>query len=1206
MSRALFFTAVALLLIGEFIALTGIVAPVLSPLTALFSFAYISNAFISSAWAGVFIVHLAARKESRSTVVLILGIAAAVAAVLYGHEPFQTQVRSGPWFVLPMALSGSVGVASLLVQVASIVSARGQDKQRTELFFLSFSLPLFITCTPFYLNLTAALRPGTWDVYLRGFDQALGIHALEAIPAAFSKVPLLVEVSSIVYLAVPLLFALGAFVASRQGQRQGLQLWGLFLFATLAGYAVYFMFPACGPRYLAQVYPTALSELRTVVLPAYPRNCVPSLHMTWTVLLWWNMRSHGVLHASWSLACAILTLVFMLGSGEHYLVDVILSVPFIIAVQMLFTAMTRPAGSEALVRSGIAASVLFLLFLLLLRVGAELWLLPGVAFAATALMLALSAWLVRAVRGVDPAVLERRASAAPAAPGTRVYPYYFLFIASGFAALVYEVTFAKALALTFGGTALATYTVLMTYMGGLAIGAWLGGILAERTRHPLKAYAMVELAIGIYCGATIWLTPAIRQLYVYLASDVDPSAMGLNVLRVSLGALLLGIPTFLMGITLPLMTRHIHATEGIGRSISGLYSANTAGAALGALFAGYVLIPALGMKSNLGLAVVINLLVAAVAIRIWKRSASSGLTNMAASSTDLLLPRDRSLRGVALAVLIVGGITTLALEVTFMHLLAIVAGNSVYAFSLMLFAFLLGLCGGAAVTRQLLARSLERARWLYIAQCALGFWIVLTLLYWDSLPAYFASFHESPFARTFAARELVRAVVCLLAMLPPALLIGSVYPIAMQYVAAGGAEHKIKWVGRAASLNTVGNITGVALAAFVLIPTIGAYRTAMVLGAVSVLLGVAVAWRLRLRAQAVGTLLVFGVLLGLLPRGFDYTALSSGANVYFHAQHYGAVVDHVESSDGGLTSIATSKDADGTVVKTLLTNGKFQGDNSVNREMAAQFGFALTPLLHTPHRTNALVIGYGTGVSARALSDAGFQNLDIVELSSDIFQMADRHFADANGAVRERPGTRSYVTDGRNFLLLQNRQYDLISMEVSSIWFAGAASLYNREFYQLAKKRLTDRGILQQWVQLHRLAPLDIVYILGTLRSEFHYVSLYFVGSQGIIVASNATMPPSEETLSALETNVEVTRMVAAMRSTPRRLLENLVLSPFQVDTLLTKFQEMGVNWISTDDNLHLEYSTPKGNVRMYGPSLNANLEFLRSASAVPPRRDSP
>jgi spermidine synthase len=315
---------------------------------------------------------------------------------------------------------------------------------------------------------------------------------------------------------------------------------------------------------------------------------------------------------------------------------------------------------------------------------------------------------------------------------------------------------------------------------------------------------------------------------------------------------------------------------------------------------------------------------------------------------------------------------------------------------------------------------------------------------------------------------------------------------------------------------------------------------------------------------AVLALLVHGATMRL-----DYETLSSGANVYFSAQMWGKVVDHAESIDGGLTTV-TRRETPPPAINTLLTNGKFQGNDAMGGEMQAQIGFALAPLLHQDQRGQALVIGYGTGATARVFHEAGFERVDIAELSGDVVRMADRHFSAVNASVSTRPGVKMHVTDGRNLLLLSDKQYDVVSIEISSIWFAGAASLYNKEFYELVRSRLAPGGVLQQWVQLHRLTPLDILSIIGTVRSEFQYVSIYMIGSQGIIVATND-----------------------AERAVPRSsAMELLRQTPGLAEVRRIAEREPSL-WWSTDDNLRLEYSTPRANVNDAEKTMRFNIHML-------------
>jgi spermidine synthase len=405
-------------------------------------------------------------------------------------------------------------------------------------------------------------------------------------------------------------------------------------------------------------------------------------------------------------------------------------------------------------------------------------------------------------------------------------------------------------------------------------------------------------------------------------------------------------------------------------------------------------------------------------------------------------------------------------------------------------------------------------------------------------------------------------------------------------------------LGRAAALNTAGNILGVLIGGFVLLPKLGPLLGLKLLASVCFTLGVAA---LALRRGAGrpglswGTAAAVALLLLLTPRSFDYNSLSSGANVYFRPQGFGKVIDHAESVDGGLTTVALSEYG-GAKQLTLLTNGKFQGNDAWEGEVKAQVGFALAPLMHVSGRDRVLVIGYGTGMSARVLHDAGFAHMDIADLSADIIRLANQHFGDLNARVSELPGVRTYVTDGRNLLLLQNERYDLVAMELSSIWFAGTASLYNRDFYELVHARLKPTGVLQQWVQLHHMRAVDLLYVLGSVRSVFRYVRLYYIGGQGIIVASNdPAAAPTTENIGKLDRTPGLKRFLSLYGNSSKVLLDTLVLDPQGVDRFLGSGGVPLGLLVSTDDNLFLEYGTPKGNA--LDDVLEQNLKLLSNFS---------
>ena len=745
-----------------------------------------------------------------------------------------------------------------------------------------------------------------------------------------------------------------------------------------------------------------------------------------------------------------------------------------------------------------------------------------------------------------------------------------IFFVSGFAALLYEVVFAKTLALTFGSMAAASTTVLATYMAGMALGSWLGGAVARRMRDGVRAYAACELAIAVVCSIAPWTLAALRTLYVAIAHGSDPSAAWLLPLRVTIGAAALLPPTILMGMTLPFLVRALTTdTRTLGRVVGSLYSANTLGAAAGALAAGYLLLPAFGVTTAIRMAVSLNLIAAVASLRLRPRIAVAEA--VAESEAPVAADSSRALLG--LAVLAVGGVITLALEIAYVHLLAVVAGNSAYAFSLMLFAFLVGLGAGSAAARRLPASD-RLASVVAILESALAAAVLGGVFLWDRMPALFELAGTWTWTRSFAGRELVRFVACCVALVPPAACIGALYPVAMACVGRGSRRDPARTAGEAAALNTIGNVVGALLCGFVLLPRLGSLRTVQLLASTAMTMGVVAAATSRRRGKSWIAVGVAAALLLAQPRAFDLRRLASGSNVYFEPDRIdGTVVGHAESLDGGLTTVVRSRGG-GRV--TLRTNGKFEGDNS--GEMRAQVAFALDALLHAAGRDRALIIGFGTGATTSAVQRAGFAHVDVAELSADILALADRYFRTVNHGVLHAPEVVTHVTDGRNYLLLTPDRYDLIAIELSSIWFAGAASLYNREFYASARAHLAPAGVLQQWMQLHHIRPEDIVSILATVRAEFPKVWLYVTGGQGIIIACVDGCEPRRETLDRLRASSLVVdaERVGGLGG----LLQTRLLDPTSIDRLLAATGEPGAPMlISTDDNLRLEYATPRGNV---------------------------
>lgn len=1132
-------------------------------------------------------------------------------------------------FATSMAIPASLG---LLWRVLFVLAADDDPVLVTRLRWLVALAVMFMAVPQPALSLTSTLHPTTFDLYALRFDHIAGLGITPWLHGFIESVPVLPTAVRVAYGMTPLLFLAVALLHLRRrppNVATALLAWvGLTTCALLA----YHLFPITGPVYLfgsnefiAKLRDAASLPLDQSLVQPFPRNGMPSMHFGWCLaasILWWRSGTKWWTRAM-IIGTTVLTACATLYLGEHYVIDLIVAVPFVLAALALCTTGVLWSARVGVVVAGFSA---WLAWVLLLRHGMEVlvaqpWLCQVLLLATVLLVVQQARWMSAFSTAVRPAIEHQTQQEPQAQRQLRrlVGRFGLMFFVSGMAALVYQVLFAKELALVFGSTATATFTVLATFLGGMAIGSLVGGIFAHRLQRPLLAYAGVEVGIAVYCVLTPLLFQAIQASYVGLATGAPPDAPMLLALRVALGALVLLVPTVLMGATLPLLVQAIGPQAGrIGSRVASLYFANTAGAAVGALLTAYFVIPLVGAHRTTLIAAVLNLIVALGALELAKHPLLAGPLDAApapGADTAALRPStglgtvSPRMRWAALLALGLGGLLSLGLEVVYVHMLSILAGNSVYAFGLMVATFLVGLSLGGGAARRLLPLQRDNPAlalvWALLGLCAS---VALGAVFWNSIPDYFASYANYPAARSFGSREVIRGLVCALVMIPPTLFIGAAYVLAMDLVTSAGDGAKTVSLGLGAAVNTLGNIVGVLLFGFVLLPAIGGLQAGRLIAVAALLLALLVLFMAarpnpRLWAGAAAAVLL---LLGTSQVRLDYEALSSGANVYFYPQNWGNVVDHAESIDGGLTAVTHAESATGPV-RTLLTNGKFQGNNAIGGEMQAQIGFALAPLLHQDRRDRALVIGYGTGVTSRVFHEAGFRSVEIAELSRDIVRLADEHFSAVNRHASQAPGVQLHITDGRNLLLLSPHRYDVISLEITSIWFAGAASLYNREFYELARSKMNPDGVLQQWMQLHRLTPVDLLQITATMRTQFDHVSLYVMGSQGILVASNAAdrAAPTPAALRALN---EATQLAEARKIVGREiaaLADDRLLTPAGVDRFI---REVGIDptiWVSTDDNLRLEYDTPKANVNDATASFAANMVLLRRFREAGPSIES-
>ena len=795
---------------------------------------------------------------------------------------------------------------------------------------------------------------------------------------------------------------------------------------------------------------------------------------------------------------------------------------------------------------------------------------------------------------------------------------HLMFLASGAAALIYQVIWFKQLQFVLGSSTFAVSVTVASFFMGLSLGSWLGGRLADKLRRPLRAYAVLELSVSVVSLAvtlflskwSVW-TPFLTP---YLGEKSMVSA-GLTLL-VSLSTL--ALPTMLMGATLPLLAKYvIREQQALARRIGLLYGINTLGAAIGCAVAGLVLLGALGVLRTalVGSAIYLAIAVMAGALIVRARAKADPAApqtrgEVSAESGGVPVPEVRSAtpagspREVLALVVIfaISGFVSIAYEILWFRVLANFSLHTVYAFSAMLTTYLLGLVLGAFICAKYLAPRKDRllvnfAR-VQLLIAAAGLLTVALLGRSRNILELIAPLPArlgipdrilDPLAGT---TEIV--VLSLIVFLLPTTLIGIGFPLASEltihHLSALGQR-----LGRLYALNTLGGTLGSLTAGFLLLPYLGTQGSLTLIVALNLLLFIAtIASQSALRQDR--------RLWRLGAEGFAFVA----AGVWMLGPGYLA---HAQTRFDGARILAFREARDATFVVTgydsqvagayqqLLVNGTGYANNAPpGRRYMATLGH-LPALLH-PDPQSALVACIGTGTTIGALTDhPSLRTIKGVDLSQAVFDFAPL-FEPINHHFQRQPQVEAIVADARHYLLTRNQTFDIITFEPPPPQNAGIVNLYSREFYQLAKRRLAPGGMVVQW------APLDMPrealprMLIRTMMAEFPHVSLWIPSRmEGIVIGS---MEPLRIDLPGWRQRMSAPGLRADLDAIGFRSPEDLAATFVAADGVLARL--VGDVPIVTDDRPRIEYFNRYPRARMTYDRITAGRESIAPYLTDPPR----
>jgi predicted membrane-bound spermidine synthase len=712
-----------------------------------------------------------------------------------------------------------------------------------------------------------------------------------------------------------------------------------------------------------------------------------------------------------------------------------------------------------------------------------------------------------------------------------------LFVLSGAAGLIYESIWGRYLGLFVGHSAYAQVLVLVIFLGGMSAGAWLVSRWSRRVARPLLAYALVEAVVGLiglffhegYEVVTGWA-------YVTLFPALGEGA-SLQAAKWLIGALLILPQSLLLGATFPLMSAGVLRLSVPGRAghqLAVLYAANSFGAAVGVLLAGFLFLPMAGLPGTVLVAAMLNLGCAAIVYLAVRYQETRGLADEAPPTAPPVpgsaVPA--GIRRLLLATAFGTAVASFFYEIAWIRMLSLVLGSATHSFELMLSAFILGLAIGSWWIRSRIDRLADPMATLTRIQVVMAVLAALTVgLYLVTFPAM--EWVLGAIARSesgYRVFTLVRYALCLALMLPATICAGMTLPLITRLLAGAGEDERA--IGQVYAVNTIGSIIGAALASLVLLPVLG-LRLLLLLGA-AVDLGCGVllargapAIEPSHRRRLMGGVLLATGLLVVLGVGirFDTILLSSGVfrtgrinrnpdvRTVFYQDGRTATVSvlAVGEAPRGQRMVATNGKPDASLTLGWLdTTVQARGTDVLSGDEATQALLPLVTIAHRPAARRAAVIGQGSGMSSHfLLASPGLDSLYTIEIEPAMIA-ASRAFYPANRRVFDDPRSRFLIDDARSVFAGSRRTFDLILSEPSNPWVSGVSGLFTEEFYARVRKALAPGGVFGQWMHLYEMSDDLLLSVLRALHRQLPTFRIFLTNGNDLLIVAVAasTMPP--------------------------------------------------------------------------------------------------
>jgi len=640
--------------------------------------------------------------------------------------------------------------------------------------------------------------------------------------------------------------------------------------------------------------------------------------------------------------------------------------------------------------------------------------------------------------------------------------FFSAIFLSGFSALIYQLIWVRLLGLVFGVSSFAVATVVAVFLLGLGLGSYFFGKWSEKTRNPLRIYMYVELGIAVFSLASylvIESLPIYRYVYEYSYNNLG--FYGVSLIRLGLSLLVLLPPVFLIGGTMPLISKYfLTASTTFGSGFSRLYYLNTLGACAGVLLTGFVFVKYFGVLATLMIAVAGNLLVALIIA-----------TGKSTAQPAPLQEEETSPRSYMLYVLFLTGFISLSYEMLWVRILSTYSLSTSQAFALIVAGFLLGFSVGSWLVSRKIDKG-GRLEGVFSGVC------ILTALSGAVVLYLFRRFQEITGFLTAALSSDTLTLGLAMAFVVsfiPAVFMGILFPLGLRIYANDVHRIGVK-AGNIFFSNTAGCVIGSLLTGFVLIPFAGMWNTTIVL--VNLSLAISVFLMLRKRdfpRTHLASLVAVSVLANLMVFSDSKT---------FATEVEGLQVIYYEE---GLSGTVTALEARN--YRGLFVDGQnVSGTDPVL--LADSRMLAHLPLLLVEEPESALTVGYGTGTTSGSMLLHDVE-VHAVEIEDKIIEAAPL-FSSVNYDSYADPDLEIVLDDARNYIDVVDRGFDAIVTDVTNLKYKRNPYLYTLEYFRIMRDALTDDGVAAAWLPVGGLSFEDLRILIATFDAVYPHTTVWY------------------------------------------------------------------------------------------------------------------